>query len=224
MNIKKQIGQRIQIERKAKGLTQAELARLAGDLKQPRINNWENGLRTPGLEEVKEIARVLEVSPAYLMCITDRKTLHPLEKEPIGALAPLLSQKQTHEASYWLENVLQESYDGDIAFIPISPELTKIHGSNLFAFEIKDESMRPELLEGDILIIAFDLLPKPGNFVVAKINADEIIVRRYKQLSTSNADFELLSINSHWPHIQSSQNPGCKLLGTAVQIIRTLIK
>lgn len=43
-DIKKLIGQRIQVERKAKGLTQAKLAELAGGLKQPRVNNWEQGI------------------------------------------------------------------------------------------------------------------------------------------------------------------------------------
>jgi transcriptional regulator with XRE-family HTH domain len=110
-NIKKLIGQRIQIERKAKGLTQAKLAQLAGDLKQPRVNNWEQGIRTPGPEEIKLLAKVLEVSPAFLMCLTDRKQPHPLDKNYVGALIPLLHFEQLDDSQYWIKTIKNGEYD-----------------------------------------------------------------------------------------------------------------
>ena len=67
--IKEKIGQRIYEARKAKGLSQQGLANLTTDLKQSRINNWENGLRTPGPEEIKQLANALEVPAAFLMCL-----------------------------------------------------------------------------------------------------------------------------------------------------------
>lgn len=73
MSIKEQIGQRIQAARLEKGLTRKALAELTNDLKQSRINNWERGDRTPGPEEIKQLAKALEVSAAYLMCLTDEK-------------------------------------------------------------------------------------------------------------------------------------------------------
>uniref|UniRef100_UPI003CED6C41 helix-turn-helix domain-containing protein n=1 Tax=Pseudomonas aeruginosa TaxID=287 RepID=UPI003CED6C41 len=71
LNIKKEIGKRILEARKAKGLTLKALGELAGGLKQTRLTNWEQGVRTPGPEEIKQLAEALNISPAYLMCLSD---------------------------------------------------------------------------------------------------------------------------------------------------------
>ena len=72
MDIKKEIGQRIYEARKGKGLTRKALAELTDDLKPSRISNWEYGMRTPGPEEVKQLSKALDVSPAFLMCLTEK--------------------------------------------------------------------------------------------------------------------------------------------------------
>ncbi|MDP3559058.1 MAG: XRE family transcriptional regulator [Legionellaceae bacterium] len=225
-NIKKLIGQRIHVERKAKGLTQAKLAELAGGLKQPRINNWEQGIRTPGPEEIKLLATVLEVSPAFLMCLTDRKQPHPLDKNYVGALIPLLHAEQLHEPGYWTKAIKAGEYDGEVIFIPITIELAKIVGENAFALKMEDESMDPELRPDDVLIVNPDAIPKPGNFVVVKSDdTPEVIIRRYKQISISKSiqQFELLATNKNWPNIKSHELTGCKILGTVFNLSRQMV-
>ena len=225
-NIKKLIGQRINEERKAKGLTQAKLAELAGGLKQPRINNWEQGIRTPGSEEIKQLAKVLEVSPAYLMCLTDRKQPHPLDKSYVGALIPLLSHEQLNAPQYWIKLIKEGEYDGEITFIPITIELDKLIGENAFAVKMEDESMEPELRLNDVLIIKPDATPKPGNLVIVKSEDNpEVIIRRYKQVSISKSSqqFELLATNKNWPDIQSHEIIGCKILGVVFYLNRWMV-
>ena len=222
-DIKKLIGQRIQIERKAMGLTQAKLAELAGGLKQPRVNNWEQGIRTPGPEEIKQLAKILEVSPAFLMCLTDRKQPHPLDKNYVGALVPLLSPDQLNDPQQWIQTIQEGEYDGEIIFIPVTIGLAKMLGDNAFALKVEDESMEPDLRPCDVLIINPDAAPKPGNFVVVKCeNHSEMLIRRYKQLSISKSSlqFELLATNKNWPDIQSHELDGCKILGTVIFLNR----
>ncbi|MGC1183114.1 helix-turn-helix domain-containing protein [Legionella sp.] len=224
-DIKKLIGQRIQVERKAKGLTQAKLAELAGGLKQPRVNNWEQGIRTPGPEEIKQLAKVLEVSPAFLMCLTDRKQPHPLDKNYVGALMPLLSPEQLDNPQHWIQSIREGEYDGEITFIPITIELAKVIGDNAFALKMEDESMEPELRPDDVLIVNPDATPKPGNIVVVKSDGNpEVIIRRYKQLSISKSSlqFELLATNKNWAAIQSHELVGCKILGTVINLSRQI--
>jgi SOS-response transcriptional repressor LexA len=225
-NIKKMIGQRIQAERKAKGLTQAKLAELAGGLKQPRINNWEQGIRTPGAEEIKSLAKVLEVSPAFLMCLTDRKPPNPLDKSYVGALIPLLSPEQLDNTRHWIQSIKDGEYYGDIILIPITVDLAKIVGENAFALKMGDDSMEPELKTHDVLIVNPDATPKPGNFVVVKSDdASEVIIRRYKQLSISKSiqQFELLATNKNWPNIKSHELDEFKILGTVFYLNRQLV-
>ena len=224
-NIKKLIGQRIQVERKAKGLTQAKLAELAGGLKQPRVNNWEQGIRTPGPEEIKQLAKVLEVSPAFLMCLTDRKQPHPSDTNYVGALIPLLHSEQLDNPQHWIQSIKEGEYDGEVTFIPITIELAKIIGDNAFALKIEDESMEPELRPDDVLIVNPDATPKPGNIVVVKSDDNpEVIIRRYKQLSISKStqQFELLATNKNWAAIQSHELVGCTILGTVINLSRQI--
>jgi SOS-response transcriptional repressor LexA len=224
-DIKKLIGQRILVERKAKGLTQAKLAELAGGLKQPRVNNWEQGIRTPGPAEIKQLAGVLEVSPAFLMCLTDRKQPHPLDKNYVGALIPLLSPRQLDNPQHWIQSIRDGEYDGEIAFIPITIALAKMIGDNAFALKMIDASMEPELRPNDVLIVNPDATPKPGNIVVVTSNdSPEVIIRRYKQLSISKSSpqFELLALNKNWAAIQNHELVGCKILGTVINLSRQI--
>jgi transcriptional regulator with XRE-family HTH domain len=70
MNMKKIIGGRITLARKANGLTIKALAERTG-LGAARIGNWEQGTRSPGPEEAKILSRVLKVAGAWLLCLTD---------------------------------------------------------------------------------------------------------------------------------------------------------
>lgn len=68
---KETLGARLRATRKAKQLTQAQLAQRAG-LTQGTIGNIESGIRGYG-ESLLDIAKALEVDPAYLRGETDVK-------------------------------------------------------------------------------------------------------------------------------------------------------
>lgn len=58
--IKVRIGARIRVLRNNKGLTQEQLATLSGT-KQPNIQMYEAGLRSPTIEVLEKIAKALRV-------------------------------------------------------------------------------------------------------------------------------------------------------------------
>jgi transcriptional regulator with XRE-family HTH domain len=61
-------GKRLQAARKAKGLTQQELADKAGVGGFPRISTWENDRALPDLDNVIKLLRALDpLSCAYLL-------------------------------------------------------------------------------------------------------------------------------------------------------------
>ena len=70
MAIKHDIGLRITKARKACQLTTTTVAKKIG-MSLARLSNWERGVRTPGVTEVKLLAQALRVSPSYLLCLTD---------------------------------------------------------------------------------------------------------------------------------------------------------
>ncbi|HAT1845538.1 TPA: helix-turn-helix transcriptional regulator [Legionella pneumophila] len=81
MNMKKIIGSRITQARKANGLTIKILAERTG-LGAARIGNWEQGTRSPGLEEALILSKELRVAASWLLCLTDNP-LGELIKESI---------------------------------------------------------------------------------------------------------------------------------------------
>lgn len=223
MNIKEKIGKRIKEERLAKGLTRKALAELTDDLNISRINNYERGERTPGPTEIKQLARALDVSPAFLMSLSDDK-LGKLNKTPgTGALIPLLDYNKASNPKLSIQIIKEGQSTEELTFVPLSSELASKLGVNAFALQMKDVSMMPELKMNDILVFDPDIKPNPGDFVVAKLNAQhEIIVRKYKQLSTSelHQEVELITLNDDWANARiNNESPG-EIIGTLVYLTR----
>ena len=71
------MAERIKMMRKAKGLTQVELARRLG-LKDSAIAKYENG-RVENIKRstIEEMAKILECSPVYLLCLEDDVPAQP---------------------------------------------------------------------------------------------------------------------------------------------------
>ncbi|HGT1786723.1 TPA: LexA family protein [Legionella pneumophila] len=224
LNIKKEIGKRILEARKAKGLTLKTLGELAGGLKQTRLTNWEQGVRTPGPEEIKLLASALDVSPAYLMCLSDtsqsRSTNNPSQ------LIPLLDHRQACDASLYLNMISEHKQSDDVVYISVSTVLLPELSVNAFALKMADESMIPEIRVNDLLIVAPDIQPRPGDFVVALLESEQsVIVRKYKQLSASRdvQQYELVALNEDWANIRvDTSDVAAQIIGCGVGLIRSL--
>lgn len=218
-NIKEKIGQRILEARKVKGLTRLALANLTEDLKQSRINNWERGLRTPGPNEVKQLAEALEVSAAFLMCLSDDK-LDNRAKDPSHYLIPLLDRQQACDAKAHIESI-KDHHPKNKVLIPVSTALTTELNHHAFALRMSDNSMLPEFRLDDVLIINSIICPNPSDYVVVKISEkDEVIICQYKKLSYTSKDFELLTLNDNWPNIKNAEALEIKIIGKVIQVIR----
>jgi transcriptional regulator with XRE-family HTH domain len=61
------LGRRIASIRKARGLNQTELGRLAGGVPQTTVSAWENGSMCPNVVDLVRLAEVLSVNPAKLL-------------------------------------------------------------------------------------------------------------------------------------------------------------
>lgn len=217
LNIKKEIGKRILEARKAKGLTLKALGELAGGLKQTRLTNWEQGVRTPGPEEIKSLAQALDVSPAYLMCLLDEKQF----KEAISPsqLIPLLDYRQACEAGLHTD---AEAFNYNV-FISVSTVLLPKLSPKAFALKITDDSMMPEIRVNDVLVIDPSVLPEPSDFVIVKITGKpEAIICQFRKLSYTSAEFELLTLNDNWPNIKVTDTAiQVKIIGKVIQNIRS---
>ncbi|MGC3900881.1 helix-turn-helix domain-containing protein [Legionella pneumophila] len=217
--IKEKIGQRIYEARKAKGLSQQGLANLTTDLKQSRINNWENGLRTPGPEEIKQLANALEVSAAFLMCLSDEKQENQTKK--LSQLIPLFDHHQACNAENYLKELREQGGLDGASLISASTELLPHLGADTFALKMSNDSMMPEFRPNDILVIDPSAAPEPGNYVAVKVSGKlEAIVCQYKKLSYTSSEFELLTLNDHWPNIKVINGVDVEIIGKVIQCMR----
>jgi len=83
----------------------------------------------------------------------------------------------------------------------------------------------PEFRAKDVLIIDPNTVPNPGDFVVAKLeNSDEVIIRKYKQISTSKThiEFELIALNDDWPNIKIGQDTKGNIIGAVLNMNRII--
>ncbi|VEE02714.1 phage repressor [Legionella oakridgensis] len=225
MSIKEKIGNRIRNERLAKGLTRKALAELTENLKVSRINNYERGERTPGPNEIKQLAHALEVAPAFLMCLSDDKQGKLKQAPGLGALIPILDFKQACNPEPIIHDIKSESYSDKVKLIPISAPLAERVGEHVFALEIKDDSMYPELKVKDVAVVDPHTQPNPGDFVVAKLEQDnEVIIRKYKQLSASKSvlEFELIALNPDWANVKVGTETHGIIIGTLISLSRAL--
>ncbi|HHT9843875.1 TPA: LexA family protein [Legionella pneumophila] len=225
MNIKEKIGQRIMHERKAKGLTRKALAELTGELKISRINNYERGDRTPGPAEIKLLADALEVPASYLMCLTDSREGAITKSPGIGLLVPILDYRQAVDPAACIQKI-KEDIETKFEFVPVSTAFSDSIGINAFALQIQDESMVPEFRLNDLIIVDPDTKPKPGDFIVAQIEGEqEVIIRKYKQLSASKEAqlYELIPLNEDWAVIRVDSNEiQAQIIGCGIGLIRGL--
>ncbi|WP_165474924.1 S24 family peptidase [Legionella sp. PL877] len=220
MNIKKEIGKRILEARKAKGLTLKALGELAGGLKQTRLTNWEQGVRTPGPEEIKSLARALDVSPAYLMCLSDETLVKSIKKT--SHLIPLLDHHQACQARLHVNEFREQGTCIDAALISVSAALLPELSDEAFALKMTDESMIPEIRVNDLLVIDPLILPKPGDYVAVKVEGQkEVIICQYKKLSYTSSEFELITSNDNWPNIKLDDGLEIEILGRVVQKIHS---
>lgn len=217
INIKEEIGRRILAARKARGLTQKALGALTDDLKQSRINNWENGIRTPGPEEIKQLAKALDVSAAYLMCLSDQ----PKEVSIESCFIPLLNHIQACDPQSHIQAIKQQECSGEATFIPVSAELAERLGEYAFALKMTDDSMIPEIRINDVQIIDPSASPNPSDYVAVKISGKpEVVICQYKKLSYTSSEFELMTLNDNWPNITVNENVQAEIIGKVAQNTR----
>ncbi|WP_454784020.1 helix-turn-helix domain-containing protein [Legionella sp. WA2024007413] len=208
MVIKEKIAARITKSRKELGITIKELASRTNSLSAARISNWEQGTRKPGPEEAKIIAEVLNVSASYLLGLTDNPQG---ELRSSSRFVPLVNIKDIPR----IENTISEGNNSIIL-----DEFNKSsESSNLFATLVEDNSMHPDLNQGDVIILDGARKPSPGDFVLAYLaEKNQTVLRKYGE--TESCLFQLLASNPLWATINVQNIKDVSILGVITEFRR----
>lgn len=88
-----------------------------------------------------------------------------------------------------------------------------------FALEISGDSMEPDFVAGDRVIIDPDLKPQPGDFVVARNGREEATFKKFRPRgvdANGQEVFELVPLNDDYPTMRSDQEPA-RIVGTMIE-------
>jgi len=224
MDIKEKIAARITKARKEMGITIKELAARTGTLSAARISNWEQGTRKPDPSSAKLMADILNVSASYLLCLTDNPHGElSLKSGNTSRFIPVLSMDDSPRANEILNTHNENAplFDGDKKSIVLDGFSALPASSNLFAVVLDDNSMQPDLTQGDLIIINADRKPCPGDFVLAHLyEKKQTVLRKYGEMESCL--FQLLASNPLWATINVKNIDEVLIIGVVTEYRRYL--
>jgi len=214
MDIKKEIASRITKSRKEVGITIKELSARIGTLSAGRISNWEQGTRSPGPVEAMLLAKQLQVSASYLLCLTTNPQGELSTASGNGPrFIPVLTMKDAPHAKEIL-NVNSDDFHAEKTVVV--DELNKSRNSDcLFALAVEDNSMEP-INHGDLVIVDGELTPKPGDYVLAYLTTKkQTVLRKYGE--ADGCVYQLLAGNELWATVSIKDEADAVMIGVVVE-------
>ncbi|RMH46424.1 MAG: SOS response transcriptional repressor [Gammaproteobacteria bacterium] len=169
------------------------------------MGNYERDVRQPKVEDIEKIAKTLDVSVLWLATGEG-----PIEDEPSHLTrVPVISCVQAGEWS-----PVHDDYPPGDGFEYLYTDLRLSDGA--FALEITGDSMLPEFRPGDRVIIDPSLQPRPGDYVVAKLDDEqEATFKKYRVRSPGV--IELVPLNDDYPTLTiDAEHPG-RIIGVEVE-------
>lgn len=148
------IGDKIKCLRQGLGLTQEELGDKLGVTKQAVYKYEKDSVRNIPLDKIDLMAKIFNVSPSYLMGWKEQQVPRKAVKIPVLVnVAAGIPIEAIEEVLDWEE---------------ISQDLANT--GTFFALKIKDDSMLPRILNGDVVIVRQQSIANSGDIVIAKVN------------------------------------------------------
>lgn len=149
--------------RKAKGLTQSEVAHAIG-LTQNGYSYWENGKAKIDKDQLLKLAELFEVSTDYLLGNTSTSYSK-------GVRIPVLGEVAAGIPIEAMEDIVDyEEIDAALAAT-----------GDFFGLRIKGSSMEPRIREGDVVIVRKQDDADTGDTAVVMVNGDSATVKRIKK-------------------------------------------
>ena len=167
---------RIKLAREDLKLTKSELAKRLG-VHESSINKYEKGLVDIPLSKISELSRALNVTEAYLMGWEEEK--------PQGLKIPVLGTVAAGIPISAVEDIL------DYEEVPQSWESQ----GEFFGLRIKGDSMKPDINDGDTVIVRQQSTANNGDVVIALVNGDDATCKKFEKLDNG---IMLISNNSEY--------------------------
>lgn len=206
------IAERIKEALRLRGLRQIDLAERSG-ISKGSISQYISGKFDPKQVNLYQMAKVLRVRPDWLMGLDV-----PMEEAPVIEVVPMRDSLRIP--------VLGKVAAGEPIYADqnIEGELMVDHslscGSPLFALKVKGDSMSPQILDKDIIIVR-ECEVEDGDIVVATVNGGEGCVKRLRKYAHA---ISLVSVNPAYEPMyfgeEDVENLPVRIMGKVLEIRR----
>jgi len=166
--------------RKAAKMTQAEVARVIG-ITQNGYSYWENGKARIDHEALTKLASLFGVTTDYLIGISESKEDKALRIPVLGSVPAGIPLEAVEDIIDW-EEIPQAMCNG---------------GKEYFALEVKGDSMWPEYLPGDTVIIQKTPQCESGDVCVVYVNGYDATLKQVK--FSEDGSMTLIPRNQNYP-------------------------
>lgn len=212
------IGQRIKEMRLDKNLTQDELAARIHTTKQT-IHKYENGIITniPS-SKIEAIAKALHSSAAYLMGWEEPTSLRAPEVTEDTVIFPVIG-----EIAAGYDYPAYEDWSGETVEIPKS----YLHGrsrDDFFVLSVKGDSMYPQYMDGDkVLILKQSTMNRSGEIGAIIYDGDMATLKKIEYVDGEDW-VKLIPINPEYTPktIRNEDLEQCHVLGIPRLLVREI--
>ena len=149
--------------RKGKGLTQVELAKQIG-IGQSGYSDWERGITRIDSESLAKLSALFSVSVGYILG-EDENERESFRRVPVLGSVPVGIPIDAIEDIIDWEDLPESMFTGDKEY---------------FALEVKGDSMWPDYLPGDIVIVQRQPCCESGDVCVVYVNGYAATLKQVK--------------------------------------------
>ena len=201
------IAQNLKRIRQLKGWTQDQVAKSLG-ITKGAVSNHENNQRVLNVIDIEKYANLYGVLPGTLFDVNFNE-----DNVSRFSLIHLLNEVQ---AGMFTD--INEINCMETDMFPVDSVYAQC-----FALTVKDNSMNPEYLDGDILVINPYIQPTSGDLVIAcnEVESKATFKKYRERYENGQMYFELVPLNPDFP-ILSSRDIPFKIKGVLVAFFRSV--
>ncbi|MFS9331270.1 XRE family transcriptional regulator [Streptococcus mitis] len=216
-------GQRLKSLRKEKKMSQEKLGSLL-NISKVAVCNWENAKSFPTMDNLNELAKVLEVEPHYFEehseVISIYRQLNKANKNKVVVYSSELLEEQEKFDNKVVDLFSYKTYEGLSAGTGYSyfgdGEYTLTYSTeNIphdFASWVVGDSMESELPDGDVVLIKQSTNIEDGQIYAIEFNNQTYVKKVYRHKTY----LRLVSINEKYDDIYAPYEENPRIIGKIV--------
>lgn len=156
---------RIKVARQIREMRQQDLADRIG-VGQSTLSHWENGVYEPDIAAIRKMCAVLDVSVDYLLGLSQvsESASEAVTIPVLGSVPAGIPLEAIEDVLGW-EEIPSSMCNG---------------GKEYFALEVKGDSMWPDYLEGDVVIVRKTPTCESGDVCVVYVNGYDATLKQVR--------------------------------------------